>query len=330
MGSEDSTVGYFQLVISHTSDMERSELSAFLQSFEVGSLVSYEGITAGIENTNYFVTTSVGEFVLTVFEFTQATELPFFLELMGYLAEQGIASAHPLADENGRYLQRLKGKPAVLVHRLKGASVTTPDVGHCAAIGAAMARMHQAADGFSGYRANDRGPQWQTSTVKLVLPKLNRADRALLKEALSERRSMCCDTLPTGVIHADLFRDNALFESHDLSGIIDFYYAHNGPLIYDLAVTVVDWCLNARDEFAASEAGDLVKAYDEIRSVSDDERESWSYHVRATGLRFWLSRLKDTHFPRVGSLTHAKDPEPFKQVLLAGRDALAAINKVWT
>ena len=309
--------------------VERSELEAFLQSFQVGSLVSYEGITAGIENTNYFVTTIAGEFVLTVFEFTPASELPFFLELMGYLAEQGIASAHPLPDENGRYLQRLKGKPAALVHRLKGASVTTPNVGHCAAIGAAMASMHQAADRFSEYRVNDRGPQWQTSTAKLVSPKLNRADCALLKESLSEQQSIRFDTVPTGVIHADLFRDNALFESHDLSGIIDFYYAHNGPLIYDLAVTVVDWCLNARDEFAASEAVKLVNAYDEIRSVSDYERESWPYQVRATGLRFWLSRLKDKHFPREGSLTHTKDPEPFKQVLLAGRDALAAINKVW-
>lgn len=309
--------------------VEQSELETFLQSFEVGSLITYAGIIAGIENTNYFVTTTAGEFVLTVFEITPAAELPYFLELMAYLAEHGIASAHPIADGNGRYLQELKGKPAALVHRLTGAHVTTPDVAHCAAIGTAMARMHQAAGEFTASRANDRGPQWQTSTAELVLPKLNEADRALLKEALFEQPGKQNDVLPSGVIHADLFRDNALFESHDLSGIIDFYYAHNGPLIYDLAVTVVDWCLNARDVFAVSEAVKLVDAYDEIRAVSDSERESWPYYVRATGLRFWLSRLKDKHFPRAGSLTHIKDPEPFKRVLLAGRDPLAAINKVW-
>ncbi len=309
--------------------IERDELQAFLQLFKLGPLSSYEGITAGIENTNYFVTTTKGNFVLTVFEFTPASELPFFLDLMAHLAEQGIASAHPLADENGRYLQRLKGKPAALVQRLNGASVIEPDTLHCAAIGAAMARMHRAANGFSACRANDRGPQWQTSTAELVSPKLNRADRALLKETLAERQSVPSEALPAGVIHADLFRDNALFVGHELSGIIDFYYAHNGPLIYDLAVTVADWCFNARDEFAVSEARELVKAYDGIRKVSDDERESWSYCVRAAGLRFWLSRLKDQYFPREGNLTHIKDPDPFKQVLVAGRDAHAAINGVW-
>ena len=309
--------------------VDQNELEAFLLPFGLGQLVAYEGIPAGIENTNYFVTTTAGEYVLTVFEFTPVSELPYFLNLMAHLADHGVASAHPCADENGRYLQRLKRKPAALVRRLRGASVTDPDAQHCAAIGAAMARMHQAAEGFTGHRANDRGPQWQTATAKRVLQKLNAADRVLLEQAVSERQSRSVDSLPSGVIHADLFRDNALFKGHEVSGIIDFYYAHNGPFVYDLAVTVADWCLNADYKFAMPAAYDLVNAYDEIRSVSDKERESWPYYVRAAGLRFWLSRLKDEHLPRKGSLTHIKDPEPFKQVLIAGRDAEAPINNIW-
>ncbi len=310
------------------TEISAAELEAFLGAFDVGRLREFEGITAGIENTNYFVSTTGGEFVLTLFEFTSAADLPYFLDLMAYLAEHGVMSAHPLADRAGDYLQTLKGKPAALVRRLSGASVSRPDRRHCAAIGAAMARMHLAGRGFPRHRANDRGPDWQRNTAAEVADRLDASDRALMEAAIAEQSGRQESELPVGVIHADLFRDNALFEDHALSGIIDFYYAHNGPLVYDLAVTVADWCFDAGGGFDAGSAAVLVGAYDAVRTVTPAERAAWPRQLRAAGLRFWLSRLKDSYFPRAGTLTHIKDPGPFRSVLLAAQDERNS-NRIW-
>ena len=306
--------------------IERGELELFLKSFRLGNLEDYEGIVAGIENTNYFVTTATGQFVLTIFEITPQSELPYFLKLMAHLAERGIVSAHPIADENGEYLQQIRDKPAALVRRLRGASVPNPSPQHCSAIGAEMAALHLAGQGFSGRRVNDRGLEWQAETAERILPCLSPTDRSLLQMTLSELENFDSSALPRVVIHADLFRDNALFVGDELTGIVDFYYAHNSFLIYDLAVTIADWCFDARGGFNDSTARELVRAYDRIRPIANAERASWPYFVRTAGLRFWLSRLNDKFFPRVGNLTHTKNPEPFRQVLMAGQDQTSLLN----
>jgi homoserine kinase type II len=309
--------------------IERDELEAFLADYEVGTLRDYSGITAGIENTNYFVTTTAGAYVLTLFEFTPAAELPFFLALMAHLAEHGVPSAHPLADRAGHYLRELKSRPAALVMRLPGASVAQPGISHCRAIGTAMARMHLATLDFAPRRDNDRGPAWRAATARLVAPCLDESDRALLWEAELEFRDDCFAGLPGGVIHADLFRDNALFEAGHLTGLIDFYYAHSGAFIYDLAVAVADWCF---DDHKLVLRGDLATAllgaYHAVRPLRTEEKSAWMPALRAAGLRFWLSRLKDLHFPRDGALVHIKDPQPFKRVLLHGRGDAAAFEKI--
>lgn len=307
--------------------IERHELEAFLADYEVGALRSFSGITAGIENTNYFVTTEAGDYVLTLFEFTPAAELPFFLALMAHLAEHGVPSAHPLADRGGRFLRELKGRPAALVMRLAGASVAHPQVGHCRAIGEAMARMHLATLDFTAHRDNDRGPAWRAEVASLVAPRLDEEDRRLLGSAIEEFREDCFAALPGGVIHADLFRDNALFHAGRLTGLIDFYYAHSGAFVYDLAVAVADWCFDDdKRVFKPALAGALLGAYDEVRPLLKAEREAWGAALRACGLRFWLSRLKDQHFPRDGALTHIKDPQAFKRVLLRGGGTAAAFD----
>lgn len=309
--------------------IDSGELKALLGAFELGQLVTYEGITDGIENTNYFVTTTVGEFVLTIFEDTSAFELPYFLNLMAHLAERGVLSARPMADKSGCYLQKIKGKPTAFVTRLAGSSILLPTTKHCAAIGTALARMHLAMADFPERRANGRGVRWQKLTTDLISPKLTSRDRILLEQTLQQQQSMAFDTLPTSVIHADLFRDNALFEGLELSGIIDFYYAHDGPMIYDLAVTMIDWCYNEEGEFIDANAYAVINAYQKVRSISCNERSSWKDQIRAASLRFWLSRLKDRYFPRVGMLTHTKDPEPFRRLLLAGQDQRLSINQIW-
>jgi homoserine kinase type II len=309
--------------------IERHELETFLADYDVGTLHDFSGITAGIENTNYFVTTDSGQYVLTLFEFTPAAELPFFLALMAHLAEHSVPSAHPLADREGRFLRELKGRPAALVMRLPGASVAQPQVAHCRAIGQAMARMHLATLDFAPRRDNDRGPLWRAEVARLVGPRLNDEERRLLRESVEELREDCSATLPNGVIHADLFRDNALFEAYRLTGIIDFYYAHNGAFIYDLAVAVADWCFDEdKRVLHANLASALLGAYAEVRPLSAAERSAWMAALRACGLRFWLSRLKDQYFPRDGALTHIKDPSPYKRILLHGRGAPGEFEKL--
>lgn len=309
--------------------VERHELETFLTTYEVGALRNFSGITAGIENTNYFVTTANGDYVLTLFEFTPATELPFFLALMAHLAEHGVPSAHPVADRGGRFLTTLKGRPAALVMRLPGASVAHPHRAHCQAIGQAMARMHLASVDFNGQRPNDRGPAWRAEVASMLAHCLRAEDRLLLAEAVEEFRGDRFAGLPSGVIHADLFRDNALFQAHQLTGLIDFYYAHRGPFIYDLAVAVADWCFDDDKQLLdAALGGALLSAYHQVRPLLSAERSAWTMALRAAGLRFWLSRLKDRHFPRDGALVHSKDPEPFKRVLLYARGAAATLEKL--
>ncbi|WP_126452151.1 homoserine kinase [Sulfuriflexus mobilis] len=295
--------------------IEQDELEAFLQNYNVGTLTDFHGITAGIENTNYFVTTSNGRYVLTIFEQLSADELPYFLDLMAFLAEHEVPSAHPVADRNGHYLRQLKDKPAALVDRLNGAGVEQPNVAQCRALGAALGRLHAVGHQFTGRRENVRGPHWWHETAKALHGHLSSSERDLLDSELAFQDSHRHDELPTGVIHADLFRDNALFVGDELTGIIDFYYACNDVLIYDLAVTVNDWCSNGDGSLDAKRLAAMLGSYTSQRPLNDAEKSAWPVMLRAAALRFWLSRLLDKHFPKEGELTHIKDPEAFRRIL---------------
>lgn len=297
--------------------VERAELEAFLRHYRLGELVDFEGISAGIENTNYFVTTTHGQYVLTLFEALSAAELPWFLDLMAHLAEHEVPSAHPMPDEQGRYLRTLNGKPAALVQRLAGRSVEHPSPRQCAELGRALGHLHVAGRAFPGRRENKRGPHWWQETARQVLPKLTAGEARLLQAELEFQRQHRHDTLPQGVIHADLFRDNALFVDHHLTGIIDFYYACNDVLLYDVAVTVNDWCTRPDGSLDRERLAPLLAAYRRERPFTAAEGPAWPVMLRAAALRFWLSRLKDLHFPREGELTHTKDPDAFRRILEA-------------
>ncbi len=310
--------------------VERDELEAFLLNYELGELLDFQGISAGIENTNYFVTTSKQQLVLTLFENHTADELGYFLDLMAFLAEHAVASAHPIADRNGDYLRTLNGKPAALVMRLRGASIEQPSVAQCSAIGQALGQLHLSGQQFGGQRDNDRGPHWWHTTRETVAPKLSDTERDQLDEELLFQRSHRFDNLPRGVIHADLFRDNALFEGDTLTGIIDFYYACNDVLLYDVAVTVNDWCSNADGSLDEAKLLALLTAYRAVRPFTDEEYPAWPVMLRAAALRFWLSRLQDLHFPREGELTHTKDPEVFRTILLQRREQAERLRELFT
>lgn len=291
------------------------ELDEFLENYSLGQLQQFVGISDGIENTNYFVTTSKGQYVLTLFEELSLQELPYFLELMALFAEVNIPTAHPVKDNAGNYLRVLNDKPAALVKRLNGASVDLPNEKQCYAIGLQMARIHLASQTFELERKSTRCVKWRTQIAERVMPKLDPEEQSLLQQELAYHAATELGELPVSVIHADLFRDNALFIGDELTGIIDFYYAYNGFSIYDLAVTVNDWCVSDDAERDKQNAVALLKAYQTVRPIAQKEREAWPTMLRSAALRFWLSRLQDKHFPRDGEMTHIKDPNVFKRII---------------
>jgi homoserine kinase type II len=304
--------------LSVYTPVSEAELTAWLGSYSVGSLVSCEPIKAGIENTNYFVTTSQGRYVLTLFERLPAGELPFYINLMAHLARHGIPCPAPIADLADQYLQHLNGKPAVLVTRLAGRSLDKPGVAQCAELGALLARMHLAARSYAAYLDNPRGPRWWKLAAREVAPFLPEARRSLLEDELAFQADHRFPDLPRGPVHADLFRDNALFDESRLAGVIDFYFAGNDTFLYDVAVCANDWCLRDPDadlRLDPERTAALLAAYHAVRPFSADERAAWPAVLRAAALRFWLSRLHDFHLPRPGMMVHAHDPEHFRRIL---------------
>jgi homoserine kinase type II len=297
----------------------REELSQWLKNYAIGTLIDLQGIAAGVENTNYFVTTSHGRYVLTLFERMDAAELPFYLNLMAHLARHGIPCPAPIADQRNELLGTLKGKPATIVTCLPGAPVVHPQARHCALVGAVLADMHLAGRSFPGARANPRGPKWWRSAAREVMPFLDAKCRKLLRSELEYQQASGFATLPRGPIHADLFRDNVLFQGDRIGGVIDFYFAGVDCLSFDVAITVNDWCVDVDGEIDPERSEALLESYCDVREFTAQERKAWPAMLRAAALRFWLSRLYDFYLPRSGELTHAHDPEHFRRVLEARR-----------
>lgn len=304
-----------------------ADISAWLANYSLGSLIELQGIASGIENTNYFVTTSNGRFVLTLFEKLTAQELPFYLNLMAHLARHGIPCPCPVADKDNRFLGTLNGKPACIVSRLPGKSVTQPTTANCAAVGAMLGQMHSAGQSFSDLMPNPRGAAWRGTATQEVRKFLSVEDAALLDSEVALHAQHTLDGLPRGVVHADLFRDNVLMDGERVGGLIDFYFACNDALLYDVAITVNDWCMEASGELNAERTRAFLHAYHGTRPFSVQEAASWPTALRVAALRFWISRLFDLHMPRAGEIVNAHNPEQFKNILQ--RHIAAGSNAPW-
>jgi homoserine kinase type II len=292
-----------------------AQLSVWLKNYSVGTLIDLQGIAAGIENTNYFVTTTQGRYVLTLFEKLTATELPFYLNLMAHLARQEVPCPAPIANNHDNYLGELNGKPASLVTRLTGKDLVNPSVSDCTKVGQVLAQIHIAGQSYKGHMVNPRGRSWWNAVMPDVLPFLTGADAALLKSEVGMQDTQHHDDLPCGAIHADLFRDNILFHQGEVAGVIDFYFACTDALLYDVAITVNDWCLQADCRLDSERTHALLGAYHARRPFTAAEHAAWPTLLRAGALRFWVSRLYDLHLPRAGEMTHAKDPDHFRHML---------------
>jgi len=291
------------------------ELLAFLKAYPVGELIGHQGIGEGVENTNYFVDTTDGRWVLTLFERLNHDDLPFFLGLMDHLASRGYPSAMPARTRSGANLTTLNGKPAALVRRLTGQSVLFPTVTQCQAVGRALGELHLAGQSFDGRAVNTRGADWRRTTAEALLPHTDADQRALIESELAAQAAIDWSALPQGVIHADLFRDNVLFVDERLTGVIDFYYACTDSLAYDLAITLNDWCVDPDGRPNPARWQTMSLAYRSARELTLAERAAWPLVLRAAGLRFYLSRLYDWTFPREGDVVHVKDPAQYRRIL---------------
>ncbi|MCB5186457.1 homoserine kinase [Methylobacillus caricis] len=305
------------------------QMQQWLKAYSLGDLLDLQGIASGITNTNYFVTTATGRYVLTLFEEHTAEELPYFIDLMTHLAERGIPCPHPVRNNLGQALGELNGKPAALVSCLAGKSVEHPTPVHCAEIGKVLAQMHLAGASFDAEMRNLRCADWRAATAAKVAPLLDEENRQMLEKQLAFERSFNTADLPQGVIHDDLFRDNVLMDGDKLGGLIDFYYACNDVLLYDIAIAVNDWCVTELGVLDAARLSALLKAYHAVRPLTEAEHAAWPGMLRVAATRFWLSRLHDLHFPQAGELTHAKDPQYFERILRNSINQAAIISQTW-
>jgi homoserine kinase type II len=314
------------------TEVPEHEAGELVRKLGLGELRELRGIPGGIENTNYFLVTEKdgqpGDYVLTVFERLSFEQLPFYLYLMKHLAQRGIPVPEPHAapssvradNADGELLHKLCGKPAAVVDKLRGRSELAPTAAHCAAVGEMLARMHLAARSYPRQQPHLRGLAWWNETVPVVLPYADAAQAALLKSELAFQNHVAAGSayaaLPRGPIHADLFRDNVMFEQGRLTGFFDFYFAGVDSWVFDLAVCLNDWCI---DQASGAHDPDLasafIAAYAGVRPLAAAERQLLPAMLRAAALRFWISRLWDFHLPREAALLQPHDPAHFERVL---------------
>lgn len=306
------------------TEVRFDEADALFQRLGLGSLTDLQGIRAGIENTNYYATTARGQWVLTLFERLSAQQLPYYLRLMEHLALQGIPVPAPQPDAQGGLVHTLAGKPAAVVTRLPGSHRLAPDTAHCAQVGTMLARMHLAGASFALQQPHLRGLAWWLETAPLVLPHLAAEPAALLRDELAFQQHLAASkagqALPRGPIHADLFRDNAMFDdtagTDRLCGFFDFYFAGTDALLFDVAVCLNDWCADAASgHLDEARAAVFMAAYERVRPLTTGEVRAMPSLLRAAALRFWISRLWDWHLPRSAALLQPKDPTQFERVL---------------
>jgi homoserine kinase type II len=310
--------------VSVYTSISRSELEFFFDRYALGTVISFQGISDGIDNSNYFVETSQGQFVLTLFENLTPTQLSPIIKLLTRLSSYRIPCPVPQLDKQQNPLRLLNNKPAAVFNCLLGSATKQPTLLQCQQIGLQLAELHDCTHDYAFPNTSPVLDECKT-LYQRVEPKLSQTDSALIKDELRFQTLCYPDHLPMGVIHADLFKDNVLFHNGKISGILDFYSITKGALLFDIAVTVNDWCCD--DSILNSEkVSALLTAYANLRPLTEQEQQHWQTLLRIAALRFWLSRLEHQLYPRTGELIQTKDPLFFRNLLEQHRQMSQAKN----
>jgi len=294
------------------TDISEGDLKAFLEQYDAGELTSYKGIAEGVENTNFLLHTTKDPLILTLYEKrVEKDDLPFFLGLMHHLSESGLSCPLPLPRKDGQLLGELSGRPAALISFLEGMWLRKPEAQHCREVGKALAQMHVAGEGFEIARPNALSLEgWQTLWAKSK-DRADEVEAGLEDEIGAELAYLAAHwpkDLPSGVIHADLFPDNVFFLGDDLSGLIDFYFACNDYLVYDLSICLNAWCFEKDGAFNITKGKAMIEGYLSVRPLSNDEILALPILARGSALRFFLTRLYDWLTTPEGALVVKKDP----------------------
>jgi homoserine kinase type II len=307
------------------TDITDDELAKLLADFDLGEAVSFKGIAEGVSNSNFLLETEKGRYILTVYEQrVREEDLPYFLGLMRWLAEHGYPCATPMTDRQGESLKRVRGKPCAIVSFLPGMSVRRPSVAHCRQAGEGLARLHLAARGFPMTRANDLGQDaWAAMFAGLAADAeaLKPGLAAVIEADLARFAAAWPAGLPQGVIHADYFPDNVFFNAGGFAGAIDFYFACNDALVYDIAVALNAWCFEPDGSFNITAARAMVAGYETCRPLSEAERAALPLLAHGAAMRFFLTRLHDWHATPAGALVKPKDPLEYERKLAVHRAA---------
>lgn len=316
------TFKYEGIYLAFYTPLTEHDISALIKKYYLGDLESFQGVAGGVENSNYFVNTSQGQYVLTLFEEFEPDEVPYFLNVVEHFKQHGFNVPAALIDQNNERLHNIKNKPAILVKRFSGHEIAQTTVDYCALMGEQLALLHLAGQKFPEKRDSHRGVKWWRATSQLLAEKLSDEDASLLlKEVASFDELLRHEvSLPMGTVHGDLFYNNTLFEGNNLSAIIDFYNACYSWLSYDLAIAINDWCSDSdtgalqQDKYQA-----FMSAYTIKRPFTTDEKAVWPTMLSVAAMRFWLSRLEAWHGaiedPDRLALQH--DPDVFKSILLS-------------
>lgn len=296
--------------------VKTAQLDQFLERYELGKLQQFSAIASGITNTNYYLDTEAGRFVLTLYEHHSDDELDYMLGLQQHLVKRSVHCSEPVTDRRGDLFSILNQRPAAIIHRLQGQVQPQPESLHCVLVGAELARFHLAGQDYAGIRSNPRGIDWIIAVTDMLDANLGVRDRKLIKTTLQAARRFDPGALPAGAIHADLFHDNVLFIDNRLGGILDFDYACSGSFVFDIAVLLNDWCVDSHGNLVASRVDATLEAYQQQRRLEAIEIDALPLMLGIAALRFWLSRLHDKIFPLSGELTFVKSPDSFRDMLM--------------
>ena len=302
------------------TSVSNKDVEALLAGYSIGRLKSLRGIKNGITNTNYWLSTGKGEYVLTLYEQHQPRALEYILGLQLHLSDRGVACSRPVLDNQQRLFSILRGKPAAIIHRVAGQIEPVFSQHQCRLIGMEMAKFHLAGRDFPLSRNNPCGYDWRIALQQKLLAVMTASEKQLLDEEITAYRALAASGLPSGPTHSDMFHDNCLFDDDMLSGIIDFDFACNESFIYDIAISLNDCCIHRDGRLDKALSNSFLLAYQTVRPLNGIEQDQLGLMLRVAATRFWLSRLRDQFFPLTGEMTFTKDPQVFKNILLLRRE----------